>query len=157
MTGINLFIIEDSKPKLAQMKAALPREFRFDILDTHSIAQAERALENRTWDLIILDMTFEVSMGVGNNEKEALAGVEVLQFMNRKNIRTPVIVATQHTNFFSRFGLEIDSIEKLDVKLSKLFPRNYSAIIHVDLESSAWKTPFQSSVRAALTGRARAE
>ncbi len=151
MRRAEVFIIEDNKSKLRELKGALPDSLEYGILETHSIAQAYRPLENRRWDLIILDMTFQVSLGAGNDiEKEALAGVEILQFISRKRIGVPVIVATQHTNFFSRITPGIDSIEKLDALLAKAFPRNYVATVHVDLAGEAWKGRFQAEVLRAL-------
>lgn len=135
-----VLIVEDNLTKQQEIINALPPAFREGVLTTPSIANAYRSVANKPFDLVILDMTFQVSNeGGGAIAKESLAGVEVLQYMARMRIRTPVIVATQHTNFHTVELPDIDSIDKLDDLLRDLFPLNYVATVHVDLSGEDWK------------------
>src|SRR5687767_3896574 len=98
----SVLIVEDNAGKRAEIERALPSRYDFDPLFAPSIAQAYRAIEKKPWDLIILDMTFQVAQTPGHESaKEALAGVELLQFMARRRVSVPVIVATQHSSFSS--------------------------------------------------------
>lgn len=145
------FIIEDNNLKCKEIERALKAPLALDIHSTPSIAQAYRALVNKEWDLVVLDMTFQVSQGGGREiAKEALAGVEILQFMARRRILSPVIVATQHTSFVAPGLPAIDSIEGLHALLTRLFPLNYRDTIHVDLSEESWKARLRLAASAAI-------
>lgn len=147
-----VLIVEDNATKREEIERALVVPgLTFEVLPVSSIANAYRALDTRTWDLIVLDMTFQVSQSVGNEiSKEALAGVEILQFIARKRAKSPVIVATQHSSFVSPGLPGIDSIDKLHALLTKLFPRNYKRTVFVDLAGSQWRRQFQAAVAEVL-------
>ncbi len=146
-----VLIVEDNLTKQQEIINALPPAFRDGVLPAPSIAAAYRSVANKRFDLIILDMTFQISNeGGGAIAKESLAGVEVLQYMSRKRIKTPVIVATQHTNFHTVELPDIDSIEKLDALLSDLFPENYVTTVHVDLSGEEWKKRLAAAAENAL-------
>lgn len=146
-----VLIVEDNLTKQQEIINALPPAFRDGVLATPSIANAYRSVANKRFDLIILDMTFQISNeGGGAIAKESLAGIEVLQYMSRMRIATPVIVATQHTTFHTVELPDIDSIEKLDELLSDLFPENYIATVHVDLAGEDWKSQLAAAVEEAL-------
>jgi DNA-binding NtrC family response regulator len=143
-----ILIVEDNSVKKAEIEKALLSSFQIDIHSTQSIAQAYRAIEGKPWDLIILDMTFQVSQSTGSGlAKEPLAGIELLQYLSRKRNRVPVIVATQHTVFSSSELPSIDSIEKLNDLLRRVFPENYKAIIYVNLVEEGWKVQLCNVVR----------
>jgi CheY-like chemotaxis protein len=149
-----VYIVEDNASKLQEMINALPIVFRDRVMTSHAISNAYRVIANSEFDLIILDMTFQVSNeGGGQIAKESLAGVEVLQYMAAKRLDTPVIVATQHTTFRTRELPEIDSIEKLDGLLKDLFPGNYFTTVHVDLSGEAWKERLAAAAVQAVIGR----
>jgi len=150
-----VLIVEDNATKQQEIINALPPAFRDRVLTTPSIANAYRSVANRPFDLVILDMTFQVSNeGGGAIAKESLAGVEVLQYMSRMRIRTPVIVATQHTNFHTAELPDIDSVEKLDELLTDLFPENYVTTVHVDLAGEEWKIRLAQAAESAVARNA---
>jgi CheY-like chemotaxis protein len=158
MKRLSVFIVEDNQSKLLEIKKALPNVFRHDVTDTSSIAGAYRLIANREFDLVILDMTFQVSNSKGKQvAKESLAGIEVLQYMDRKNITAPVIVATQHTSFHTPEISGIDSISKLDGLLKELFPKNYFTTVLVDLAGEAWKEQLSDAALRAVAGRGEAQ
>lgn len=146
-----VLIVEDNATKQQEIINALPPLFRDGVFATPSIAAAYRSVANKHFDLVILDMTFQISNeGGGAIAKESLAGVEVLQYMSRMRIATPVIVATQHTNFHTVELPDIDSIAKLDELLRDLFPENYVATVHVDLSGEEWKQHLAAAAESAL-------
>jgi CheY-like chemotaxis protein len=151
MSRVNVLIVEDNKTKRVEIEKALPPGIDFDVNSTPSIAQAYRALANKPWDIVILDMTFHVAQSAGQESaKEALAGVEMLQFITQRRIAVPVVVATQHRVFSTPEMPGIDSIEKLDQLLQSLFPENYRGIVEVDLAEEGWKRDLQDAIRRAL-------
>lgn len=146
-----VLIVEDNATKQQEIINALPPAFREGVLATASIANAYRSVANKPFDLVILDMTFQISNeGGAAIAKESLAGVEVLQYMSRMRITTPVIVATQHTSFHTVELPDIDSIEKLDELLRDLFPDNYVATVHVDLSGEDWKPRLAAAAGNAI-------
>ena len=147
----NILIVEDNQTKRTEIEKALNAALSAEVAGVPSISQAYRSIEFRQWDLIVLDMTFQVAQTMGQESaKEALAGIEILQFIARKQIPTPVIVATQHSSFSTVNLPDIDSIRALDELLSDLFPENYRGTVEVDLSEEAWKTILQRAVVAAL-------
>jgi CheY-like chemotaxis protein len=144
-----VLIVEDNAVKKAEIEKALLATFSIDFHSTQSIAQAYRAIEGKSWDLIILDMNFQVSQSTGSGlAKEPLAGIELLQYLSRRKNRVPVIVATQHTVFSSSELPPIDSIEKLDNLLKRVFPENYRTTIYVNLVEEHWRAQLCSAVRS---------
>lgn len=153
---VSVFIIEDNATKRLELERALPAPFEYDVVHTPSISQAYQILSGKSWDLIILDMTFQVSFGAGNSiEKEALAGIEILQYMNRRMISSPVIVATQHSTFITPDYPAVNSISALDDVLRRLFYRNYRATVLVDLSEESWKGRFRDAVLDVLGSETR--
>ncbi|WP_395444302.1 response regulator [Caulobacter sp. UC70_42] len=148
----DIFIVEDNPTKHEEIKAALPSSCIPTW--TTAISQAFKILENKRWDLIILDMTFQVLSGSGNEiAKEPLAGIEVLQYLKRRRIEVPVIVATQHSSFTSNERPDIDSIDKLHAMLARLFSPNYRETVRVDLSEDTWKAGLRLAVVRALGGQ----
>jgi CheY-like chemotaxis protein len=148
MAKPRILVVEDNATKQAEIESALGADF--DILSTRSIAGAYRLMGHQ-WDLIILDMTFQVGQVAGReSSKESLAGIELLQFMTSRDITIPVIVATQHSSFSTAEMPHINSVGTLEELLRDAFPRIFRAIIEVDLSEEAWKPQLSRAVRSAL-------
>jgi CheY-like chemotaxis protein len=157
MTKASVLIIEDNETKRLKIGQALPPGFGTPAW-AQSIAQAYRLIQTKAWNLIILDMTFHVAHSPGHDgEKESLAGIEVLQFLTRRRIKVPVVVATQHASFSNADIPGIDSIQALDRLLSKLFPDNYCGTVAVDPSEESWKVDLQKAVARALGGWGKCE
>lgn len=149
--SVSILIVEDNQTKRTEIEKAVHLALPAEVIGVSSISQAYRSIEYKYWDLIILDMTFQVAQGMGQESaKEALAGIEILQFIARRAIKTPVVVATQHSSFSSIELPEINSIGALDQLLRELFTENYCATVEVDLSEEGWKTSLQNEVISAL-------
>jgi CheY-like chemotaxis protein len=143
-----VLIIEDNPIKQNAIKGVIEGAFKAKVLAAASISLAYPALSMQVWDLIILDMTFQASGGAGREiSKEALAGVEVLQYIQRTGIEAPVLVATQHTTFLSKEFPDINSVEKLHEILRDGFPSAYRETVRIDLASDAWKAELCGAIR----------
>lgn len=148
---VNVLIVEDNQTKRTEIEKTVVTLLNAEVLGVSTVRQAYKSIELKPWDLIILDMTFQVTPEAGNDSaKEALAGIEILQFMGRRRIDTPVIVATQHTSFSNIEVPDINSIAELDQLLRDLFPENYRTTVEVDLSEEGWKTELQKQIIAAL-------
>jgi CheY-like chemotaxis protein len=145
---MNVLIVEDNAEKSKAIETIIRSQFTGRIDFAQTISSAYSQLEHHNWDLVILDMTFQVSQGLGQAvRKEALAGLEILQFMTSKNLSYPVIVATQHSSF-SQVGLiSLSSVEELHSLLSETFPEIYRETITVDLTTNEWHAALLSAAK----------
>ena len=145
---MNVLIVEDNAEKNKAIETIIRSQFTGRIDFAQTISSAYSQLEHHNWDLVILDMTFQVSQGLGQAvRKEALAGLEILQFMTSKNLSYPVIVATQHSSF-SQVGLiSLSSVEELHSLLSETFPEIYRETITVDLTTNEWHAALLNAAK----------
>jgi CheY-like chemotaxis protein len=145
---MNVLIVEDNAEKSKAIETIIRSQFTGRIDFAQTISSAYSQLEHHNWDLVILDMTFQVSQGLGQAvRKEALAGLEILQFMTSKNLSYPVIVATQHSSF-SQVGLiSLSSVEELHSLLLETFPEIYRETITVDLTTNEWHAALLSAAK----------
>lgn len=148
---LSVLVVEDNSSKADQISQIVRRQYDADVEVVPTISGAYSVLDYRRWDLVILDMTFQVSSGLGHAvRKEALAGIELLQYMSAKRLHYPVIVATQHDFFSQGAGVSINSIEELDINLKKAFPAQYRAVVQVDLASSDWHQELTKTMRQVI-------
>jgi CheY-like chemotaxis protein len=146
MTEFRILLVEDNPQKQAKIEDALSG---FEILATRSIAGAYRLISG-DWDVVVLDMTFQVGQTRGHEStKEALAGIELLQFMASRAIPIPVVVATSHSSFSSAEIPGIDSVQKLHELLKSAFPENYRETVEVNI-SEEWKSTLRTAVVRAI-------
>lgn len=145
-----ILIIEDNALKLARMKdvlAAIP-DLHFTVCQT--IKATYPTLELHDWDLILLDMSFQVNPGTGKEiGKRPLAGRQILQVMRARKMDQPVIVVTQHPSFADGNTI-IASIDELDLKLKKYFPTIYKTTIFIDLATDKWHEALIAAARKAF-------
>jgi DNA-binding response OmpR family regulator len=145
-----VLLIEDNALKEVRMKEALAAIPEIEFTVCKSIKAAYPSLDLQEWDLILLDMSFQVNPGAGTEvRKKPLAGRQILQFMRARQMCQPVIVVTQHASF-SEGHTVIASIDDLDVKLKKYFPAIYRKTIYVDLATDAWREPLIREARRAF-------
>lgn len=148
-----VLLIEDNPTKMRAIQTVITQSFVAEVSTASSISFAYSTLPLRTWDLVILDMTFQASQGTGREiSKEALAGIEVLQYVQRMGGGAPVIVATQHTTFASKEFPEVNSLRELDVILKDAFPEVYREIVLIDLASEKWKREIRRAIRRVWGG-----
>lgn len=148
----HVLIIEDNTLKEARMRDVLRPIPQIEFTVCRSIKAAYPLLELQQWDLILLDMSFQVNQDSGTEiKKKPLAGRQILQFMRARNLARPVIVVTQHASFFEG-PTSIESISDLDVKLRKYFPGIYQSTVYVDLASDGWHQELIAQARRAIDG-----
>jgi CheY-like chemotaxis protein len=146
-----ILVVEDNKAKQARIERIIQSRYDAAIEFVFTISGAYAVLEHRQWDLVVLDMTFQVSQGIGHAvQKEALAGIELLQYMVAKGLRYPVIVATQHDVFSHGGWMTFNSISQLHQSLAEAFPGIYKATVRVDLANSDWHEDLLSAVQKVL-------
>jgi DNA-binding NtrC family response regulator len=145
-----VLIVEDNLQKKEAIERLLVSRYPIEARYVNSISASLPTIERESWDLVILDMTFQITTGAGHAlRKEALAGLEVLQFMAAKRISSPVIVATQHT-VFSHGAINVQTIQALDSLLKRSFPRIYRTTVFIDLNTDDWHSPLLDAAKDLL-------
>jgi DNA-binding NtrC family response regulator len=145
-----VLIVEDNLQKKDAIERLLTTSYRIEARHVNSISASLPTIERESWDLVILDMTFQITTGGGQAlRKEALAGLEVLQFMAAKRITSPVIVATQHT-VFSHGAINVQSVQALEALLRRSFPRVYRTTVFIDLNTDDWHAPLLDAAKDVL-------
>jgi CheY-like chemotaxis protein len=146
-----ILIVEDNKAKQERIANIIQASYPASIEFVFTISSAYAILEHRRWDLVVLDMTFQISQGIGQAvQKEALAGIELLQYMVAKGLKYPVIVATQHDVFSHGGWMTFSSISELDRSLAEAFPGIYKSTVRVDLANSDWHEDLLAAVQRVL-------
>lgn len=145
---LRILVVEDNSSKAEQITQTVKFHYDAVVEWVPTISGAYAVLEYNPWDLVILDMTFQVSQGLGQTvRKEAMAGIELLQYMSAKRLYFPVIVATQHDFFKQGDWVNIESMDALHQVLSSAFPKQYRAVVHVDMASSEWQIELMKTMR----------
>ncbi len=145
-----VLIVEDQKAKSQALKECLA-----EALPSHQVEMTDTILvaghligSGVSWSGILLDLSFRRTQQItGALNRPFLAGLEILQQLNEMRVDWPVIIATQHSSFFStRYG-DFQSIDDLRSMLTKAFPANYKDLIAVDLSGTEWRKALVNSVK----------
>jgi CheY-like chemotaxis protein len=137
---IKVLIVEDNQGKLDAIERVIQPTLDCEVEEARSITQAFLQLRRTEYDLVILDMIFQGNMGAGQMAaKEALAGIEVMQYIVKRPYSPSVIVATQHDNFSTPELPDINSVFELDELLRESFPDIYRGVVRVVLAQEKWK------------------
>lgn len=92
-------------------------------------------------------MTFEVLENKSQTATlQALAGLQVMQYMRRTGLQTPTIVVTQHSSFQQPGTPVIPDIETLDTVLKTNFPGLYRGYVFMT-ETNNWREVLISHLR----------
>lgn len=140
---MKVLIIEDNYNKLDQIESFLVKTVQNIIIDKgNSYNSGIRKIYDAEYDLIVLDMslpTFDVTPRDSGGIKRAVAGREILQRMEHKEIFTPVVIMTQ----FEKFGEDQMSLADLNKELENEFKNTWKATIHYDAGKQNWKNELE--------------
>lgn len=118
-----ILVIDDQEAKFELLKKVIRSILPFaEFEHVRHLRAAIPQLESYEWHLVILDMSF----GVNDAPSEAsgfveLAGLQVLQHMDRADLKVPVIIYTAHTNFSNPPRGNIVGIDALESWVKKYF------------------------------------
>lgn len=148
-----VLIVEDNREKYFDLLFVLEdvsaeSGIKLDSTRKATIDDVYLALPLENWDLILLDMTFEISQGEGRKvEKEQIAGIDILRHMLTEKINVPVLIVTQHSVFSGDEQFEIRSVEQLDKFCSVAFPNIYKGTIKYSALNEDWKPVLAAKIR----------
>lgn len=145
---MRILLIEDEAPKRDNILSLLQiMDLTSDLVEARSVGSAIRALRTGAFDLAILDMslpTFDIGGGESGGRPQGFGGVEVLRYMERFKLSTPVIVVTAYPAF-SEGSQEID-LKSLTAKLQDDHPTIFKGIVFYNSMFSEWKDELRSKI-----------
>ncbi|MCC5961478.1 MAG: response regulator transcription factor [Rhodobacteraceae bacterium] len=119
---MRVLIVDDQRMKIEQATRVLKNIFpNAEYRSSKNFHRAISMLEGFQWDLVILDMSFSINDNPSDYAGfEGLAGVQVLQYLFRSDIKTKVIIFTAHTQFEDPY-LSVGTLEDLERLILEYF------------------------------------
>jgi DNA-binding NarL/FixJ family response regulator len=139
---MRVLLIEDAEDKRAQLLAFLHKQLPAAmIIEERSLQSGLRRMLTDGADVIVLDMsmpTFDITPLESGGLHKHFAGRELLQQLQRRALRTWVIVVTQ----FDTFGTAPHerTLEMLDQELRSAHAENYLGAVYYHATQDLWKT-----------------
>jgi CheY-like chemotaxis protein len=156
---MKILLVEDEESKRLQVTELLKQRFDdSEIVEARSLNSGLKSVAASQYDLIIVDMTmptFDIGSDEEGGRPQAYGGREMLRYIARKGIATPVIVLTQ----FDRFGKVPDqhSIEELDGELRRDHATNYVGSIRYNVAVDTWRSELVKAIQLLQRDRGNAE
>lgn len=141
MHSLRILIVEDDEYKIDSICGVLPSQH--DCTIVRSVASAVRAVIDRSFDLIVLDMalpTFEKQDGAASGSSQPQGGVEVIRALKYTENTSRIIIVSQYP------GIEVDGeFISLDASVQVLKDRydiDVVSAVAYDFEDDAWMEEF---------------
>lgn len=136
---MKILIVEDNEVKYKQITSVVSAREQTEVIWVKTLKRAHPQIRHGDFGLVILDMTFQVLEMPGRSYSiEALAGLQLLQYMKRIKRRIPVIVTTQHAKFEQPGYKTINGIRSLDLMLRGQFSDFYIGCVPF-AENNGWE------------------
>lgn len=144
---MKILIIEDDVNKLNAITSFVQKYPRIITEYRSSYQSGMRALLNKEFDLLLLDMSMPVydvtAQGTGGRPL-ALAGRDILFQLKRRKMNLKAIIITQYEDFD---GI---SLSNLDQNLSLEFPNNYLGYVYYNTTQDSWKENLDKKIKCFL-------
>ena len=140
---MHVLLVEDDVHKSDDIERTF---FENDIVHiARSVKEAVCAVEERAYDLIVLDMalpTFRKQVKSAGGTTQASGGVEVIRAIRRAQVESVVVIVSQYPD------LEIDgkylSLERSSEFLYKRYGVNVVGAVRYDYDDKGWVERFES-------------
>ncbi len=145
---MKLLIIEDDENKRSQLLSFLGQEFPDTVVETAaSLHSGVARLTSERYDLVLLDMTmptFDTTAEEDGGRPQVYGGRSILRQMDRRELKTPVIVVTQFDLFGdSDYAL---TLTELDDELSEAHPNTYCGSVYYNATMESWKGQLRKKI-----------
>ena len=140
---MKILIVEDNKNKLMRLKEFVQRFKKIENLQleaANSFTSGIRKINQRCWDIIILDMslpTYDITHREMGGDKKPVAGKEIMRRMIHRNILIPVIIITQ----FETFGENRITLDLLNNEFQEEYEKIWRGTIFY--EGDKWQEKLQ--------------
>lgn len=144
---MNVLIVEDNEFKRDKIHLFLKESLSCIIREACSYHEALKLIINYHFDLIILDMSMPLdNLSEDNIEMthDSFAGLEILDQMDMREIKTPVIVCTQFDVF--DVGNKNITLDELKEKLLSDYPENCIGIVYYRSDLDQWKNKISELI-----------
>lgn len=151
---MRVLLIEDDENKREQLAAFVGSVLAPEVIAiARSMNSGLRSLIAGSYGLVLLDMTmptFDIGPDEDGGRPQAYAGREILRQMDRRGLRTPVIVVTQ----FDRFGEGTDTTDltELDAQLKRDHPNTYRGVVYYNVSLTGWREGLLNLIRGVTNG-----
>lgn len=144
---MNILIVEDNELKFKRILATIESCGSHTVTRTKNLKTTLANIRFGGFELMFLDMAFEVLSNQSQSATlHALAGLQVLQYLNRSSSRIPVVVVTQHSSFHQPGTPAIPDIKSLDLRLCEAFPTIYRGMVFM-AEDNNWQAEISAHLR----------
>lgn len=149
---MRVLLVEDEDPKRDHLIACLSRiSMQIQLVIAKSVRSAVDELRKEHFDLVILDMslpTFDIKINEAGGRPQGFGGVEVMRYMERLEVKTPVVVVTAY-EAFSEDGRELD-LTSLTAQLNRDHANVFVELIYYNSISGSWEEKLKNTVKSAL-------
>lgn len=136
---MNILVIEDNQLKRDKLCGFLSSSFDVTLFEAASYNSGLKALLNRNFDLLVLDMsmpTFDRTTATSGGRFRALAGKEIAVRLKKEGRLIPFVVVTGYSDF--SVNAENLSISQID-EILKTLGDEYKGCVFFDAVESVWK------------------
>jgi DNA-binding NarL/FixJ family response regulator len=147
---MDVLIVEDDPHKLAELEAfVLGRYPLQNVTHCQSLNTAVRTLDEKVFDLILLDMALPShQLRPGNGPAVSLlsGGLEIVLELSYQGRPDPVIILTQHPEV--AINGKLIPLRSVRSELMSQFSLNLIACIHYEYGKSAWKSKLDLALES---------
>lgn len=148
-------IAEDEDSKRGKLRAFVEERFPgVTIIETKSVRGTTKALKKTNVDLLLLDMslpTFDIAAGEPGGRPQGFGGIEVVRYLERDEVRIPLIVVTAHPAI-SKDG-ELYDVSAIGQMVEAETPNNYRGLVYFNTLTGAWRGQLLEMINLALKSR----
>ncbi|HEY3489920.1 MAG TPA: hypothetical protein VGK27_07345 [Candidatus Deferrimicrobiaceae bacterium] len=150
---MKILLVEDDENKRLQICNSLKESFPgCEITLAMSLQSGLRKIINSEVSIVLLDMTlptYDQSFNEDGGRPQAYAGREILRQMDRRDIRSPVIVVTAYDRFGE--GKDALNLEELDRELMAAHKDCYIGTVYYNPTIDIWKDQLNELIKTALS------
>lgn len=153
---MHALLVEDESPKLAHIRRFMRDSFsNVSVLDARSVSTALDAIEDESFDLLLLDMslpTFDVGHGEHGGRPQGFGGIEILRHIAMAGLVLPTIVLTGYEAFPDETGTLID-LDTLRQRMTDEFHETVIAVVHFNSSLDDWKASLRPVIEQIIRSR----
>lgn len=143
---MRVLMIEDDNLKAERLSQWIAEALPLAVFDrTKSYHSGLRALQERPYDLVLLDMTlptFDLEGGRREGRPRSMGGRDIMRKMVRRGIKGAVVVVTQFGTFGE--GEEQTNFVELGEACGKEFPDLFIGIVQYQASSESWSKKLKN-------------
>jgi len=144
-----ILLVEDEAPKREHIERLL-RDISasVEILTARSVNSALDLLENKKFDLMLLDMslpTFDAGDRENGGRPQGFGGAEILRMMQMAEISCSVVIITGYEGFAREGGTTVD-LDLLRREWMLEFEGTLSSVLHYNSTYDEWKTTLTATL-----------